>query len=94
MKRVHLGHDVQVAEDCEFAPGTVIGGHVTIGPRCKFGVNSTVKPCLTIGHDAVIGAGAVVTKDIRPGAVMVGNPARILRWVGGYGLGSADLQCA
>jgi UDP-N-acetylglucosamine acyltransferase len=89
MKRVHLGHDVVLGEECELAPGTVVGGEVTIGDRCKFGVNSTVKPCVTIGDDAVVGAGAVVTKDVAAGAIVVGNPARVLRYKPGFGLDAA-----
>jgi serine O-acetyltransferase len=51
----------------------MIGDHVTIY------ANACVIGEVTIGDFAVIGAGAVVVKDVPPGAVVVGNPARILR---------------
>ncbi len=43
------------------------------------GSNATILPGLTIGENAVVGAGAVVTKDVPPNEVWVGNPARKLR---------------
>ena len=42
---------------------------------------AVICPGVTIGADAVVGAGAVVTKDVPPGAVVVGNPARVVRSV-------------
>lgn len=43
----------------------------------SIGANATILPGLTIGQNAMIGAGAVVTRDVPPNAIVVGNPARI-----------------
>ncbi len=52
-----------------------------VGHGVWFGSNSVVlSGCKTIGNGAVIGAGAVVTKNVPPYAVVVGNPAKILRY--------------
>jgi acetyltransferase-like isoleucine patch superfamily enzyme len=47
----------------------------------SIGANATILPGLTIGRDAMVGAGAVVTRSVPPHAVVVGNPARIVRYV-------------
>jgi acetyltransferase-like isoleucine patch superfamily enzyme len=52
---------------------------VTIGNRCWFGANVTVCPGVTIGDGSVIGAGAVVTRDIPPMSFAAGNPCRVIR---------------
>lgn len=52
---------------------------ITIGDNVWLGGNVTVLPGVTIGANSVVGAGAVVTKDIPENVVAVGNPARVLR---------------
>lgn len=47
--------------------------------RAAIGTAAVIMPGITIGTSAVVGAGAVVTKDVADGAVVVGNPARALR---------------
>ncbi|MDD2365366.1 MAG: DapH/DapD/GlmU-related protein [Desulfuromonadaceae bacterium] len=47
----------------------------------SIGANSTILCGITVGAGAMIGAGAVVTKDVPPKAVVIGNPARILRYL-------------
>ena len=42
--------------------------------------NSTVLSGVTIGHGAIVAAGALVTRDVEPYAVVGGNPAKFLRW--------------
>ncbi|MCQ2445942.1 MAG: sugar O-acetyltransferase [Clostridia bacterium] len=52
---------------------------VHIGNDCWFGANVVVCPGVTIGDGCVIGAGAVVTRDIPAGSFAAGNPARVIR---------------
>jgi len=47
----------------------------------SIGSGSTVLANLTIGENAIIGAGSVVTKDVPANSIVVGNPARVLRFV-------------
>lgn len=48
----------------------------------SIGANATILPGLTIGRGAMVGAGSVVTSDVPPGTVVVGCPARVLKYVG------------
>ncbi len=56
--------------------GLELGRPVKIGRNVWVGGGAIILPGITIGDDAVIGAGSVVTKDVGPGATVVGNPAR------------------
>jgi UDP-2-acetamido-3-amino-2,3-dideoxy-glucuronate N-acetyltransferase len=53
----------------------------TLKKGCSIGANSTVLGGLTIGEFAMIGAGAVITKNVLPNAIMIGNPARRIGWI-------------
>lgn len=53
----------------------------TLKRGSSIGANATILPGITIGEDAMVGAGAVVTKDVPDRAVVVGNPARVLRYI-------------
>ncbi|MDQ0511110.1 maltose O-acetyltransferase [Angulomicrobium amanitiforme] len=57
--------------------GLEFGRPVRIGRHVWIGGGAILLPGITIGDDAVIGAGAVVTKDVPPGATALGNPARL-----------------
>ncbi|MOA04030.1 Galactoside O-acetyltransferase [compost metagenome] len=52
---------------------------ITVENNVWLGGNVTVLPGVTIGHDTVIGAGSVVTKDIPPGVIAVGVPCNVIR---------------
>jgi UDP-2-acetamido-3-amino-2,3-dideoxy-glucuronate N-acetyltransferase len=57
----------------------------TIRYGASIGANATILPGITIGQHAMVGAGAVVTRSVPPYAVVVGNPARIVRYVSSQG---------
>ena len=50
-----------------------------ISRGASIGANATILPGITIGENAMVGAGSVVTKDVPANAVVVGNPARIVK---------------
>jgi maltose O-acetyltransferase len=55
------------------------GRPITIADGAWLGGGVIVLPGVTIGTNTVVGAGAVVTRDLPPGVVAVGNPARVVR---------------
>jgi len=86
---VFVGHGVTFIND-RFPRATTGGGKLqteadwqcvpTVVKRgASIGSGATILCGLTIGEQAIVGAGSVVTKDIPPGAIVAGNPARILR---------------
>jgi acetyltransferase-like isoleucine patch superfamily enzyme len=55
--------------------------NITIQKGASIGANATLLPGVTIGKNAMVGAGAVVTRDVPENAVVVGNPAKIIRYL-------------
>jgi acetyltransferase-like isoleucine patch superfamily enzyme len=54
-------------------------GLTVVRAGASIGANATILPGLTIGEQAMVGAGAVVTRDVPPRTLVVGNPARVVR---------------
>lgn len=54
---------------------------ITVKQGTSIGANATLLPDITIGAYSMIGAGAVVTQDVPERAVVVGNPAKIIRYI-------------
>lgn len=72
-------HDGIIGNAAHIAPGCALGGNVQVGMRTMLGLGSSVRPCIKIGVDAVVGAGSAVVSDVPDGAVVAGVPARALR---------------
>lgn len=78
---VFMAPCVAVANDM-YPVGTVEDLHgPVIKKGARIGINVTLLPGVVIGEGAMIGAGSVVTKNVPPGVIAVGNPARVIRQV-------------
>ncbi|MFU0842691.1 MAG: 2,3,4,5-tetrahydropyridine-2,6-dicarboxylate N-acetyltransferase [Burkholderia sp.] len=82
-----LGGRAIVGKHCHIGAGTVLAGvvepasatPVVIEDNVMIGANAVVIEGVRVGHDSVIGAGAVVIRDVPPNSVAVGNPARVIK---------------
>lgn len=73
-----IDHHNRIGPHAHIGPGTHLGGEVTIGEGALVGIGVSILPRRSIGAWTVIGAGAVVTRDVPAGVTAVGVPARIL----------------
>lgn len=89
--KVHFGQHVFIGPNCGFYTaihpldaatrntGVEYSAPITVGDNVWIGGGVTVLPGVSIGHDSVVGAGSVVTKNVPPLCVVAGNPCRIIR---------------
>lgn len=81
--RAFIAHECVIGDFVTFAPNAICNGNVYIGDGAYIGAGAIIRqgtPDMPtrIGAGATIGMGAVVTREVPAGAVVVGNPARIL----------------
>jgi UDP-3-O-[3-hydroxymyristoyl] glucosamine N-acyltransferase len=76
---VNVGHGVELGEDVLVAGHVQVGGTSRIGSGATIWQSAVIANGVTIGEGAVIGMAAAVRKDVGPGEVWAGNPARKLR---------------
>lgn len=88
---VFVGHSVTFIND-SYPRATTAGGDLqteadwkvektVVRKGASIGSGSTVLSKITIGENAIVGAGSVVTKDIPANAIVAGNPAKVLRFI-------------
>ena len=65
----HVGHDSVIEDHCFIASHVVISGHVRIGERSFLGVNATLRNSIAIAPGTLVGAGATIMKNTKPGEV-------------------------
>ncbi len=79
-----IGHGVTIGHAA--GRGKAAGGAPTLANRVYVGPGAIILGPITIGDDALIGAGAVVVKSVPPRGVVVGNPARLISLSGSFDL--------
>lgn len=77
----HVSHDCVIGDYVTLAPKACINGNVHVEDHVWIGAGAVIKngtpdKPIVIGRGATVGCGAVVTKDVAPGSVVKGNPAR------------------
>jgi sugar O-acyltransferase (sialic acid O-acetyltransferase NeuD family) len=72
-------HGGVVEEYARLAAGAVLGSSARVGRVALVGIGAVVASGVFVGAGALVGAGSVALRDVPPGAVVVGNPARVLR---------------
>jgi len=81
---VVIGETAEIGDDVNMYHGVTLGGndprpvkrHPTVEDGATLGAQSTLVGDITVGEGAAVGAGAVVSNDVPPGATVVGNPAQ------------------
>lgn len=73
-----VSHDCTIGDFVTISPGAHISGLVTIEDGCWIGIGATLIQNSVVGSDAIIGAGAVVTRTLPPNQTYVGIPARAI----------------
>lgn len=78
---VHVYTATHPLDPIERISGLEYGKPVTVGHRVWIGGGAILNPGVTVGDDAVIASGAVVTKDVPARAVVGGNPAKVIKLI-------------
>ncbi|MGA7513134.1 MAG: acyltransferase [Candidatus Sulfotelmatobacter sp.] len=88
---VFIGHGVMFIND-SYPRATAADGNLqteadwkvertVVKKGSSIGSGATILSNVSIGENAIVGAGSVVTKDVPPGSIVVGNPAKVLRYI-------------
>jgi UDP-3-O-[3-hydroxymyristoyl] glucosamine N-acyltransferase len=70
---ITIGHDVIIGEQSMIYANSMIAGYVKIGKRCRIGPSAVIRNRITIGDEAIVSMGSVVTRDVPPKKRVTGN---------------------
>lgn len=73
---VYIGHDVKLGKNVQIAAGGVVGGFTEIEENVFTGFHATMRNRIRLEEEAMVGMGAVVTKNVEAQTVVIGNPAK------------------
>lgn len=74
----YVSHETEIGAYSYLAPKATFSGKVVTGDHCFFGTNSTIRDRVTIGHDVIVGAGAVVLHNLKNEAVIKAAESKLL----------------
>lgn len=78
-RNASIGHHIEIGAYSTIHPAATISSSCRIGEQVTVGTGAVVLEGRSIGDGAFVGAGSVVRRDVPPGALVVGNPARLVR---------------
>lgn len=71
-------HDCTIGDGAVLSSNVALGGHSSVGVEAKLGPGAITHQRIVVGDLAIVGMGSVVTKDIPPGSLAYGSPARVV----------------
>ncbi|TAN36515.1 MAG: acyltransferase [Verrucomicrobia bacterium] len=94
---LHVGREIIIGSNCRISWDCMLLDHdyhaldgaeeifkpINVADDVYIGCRAIILKGVHIGRGAIVGAGAVVTRDVLPGAIVVGNPAKFVRWRAG-----------
>ena len=75
-----IDHECIIGDGVRIMGSSYLAGRVKVNNYASIGANATILPDIEIGENAVVGAGSVVTKNVKKNEIVVGNPAKFLKY--------------
>jgi serine O-acetyltransferase len=79
LRNCRLGANCAISQEVRIEPAANGSNGPVIGNRVWIGSHARIEGALRVGDGATIAAGAVVTRDVAPGCLVMGNPARVVQ---------------